>query len=368
MTYKALKTNDMVSTRTLLHEAIPLTGTIVSGTYGDNNIKDYGHQMFQSVYDYPYLSSSANHIFDITVGIGANSALYSSVVSQQAKKKNIYNQMSQILMGYDATGSIQQLDEDGDLIAGGNKLNDVFVVPFSRLLTKDEIKKETFEMQLGVNAAYATPFTTYGITISDIGAATEYRVNSPAGEYGILYATASGQELNPTSTHTASIGGKPYWYAGLLFYQAGIMVLTSSIFSTTGQLNTNGIAASSPATLKFNATEIIDAVLTSSTNDIIANDFRHRIKNIQFNNTTELNSTVYFCRVEHNEFNYSSNPTYVSQSKIRVKTIATDDPVAYITTVGMYSDNNELMATAKLSEPLKKTPSTEYTIRVRLDY
>ena len=125
MTYKALKTNDTVSTRTLLHEAIPLTGTIVSGTYADANIKDYGHLMFQSVYDYPYLSSSANHIFDITTGIAANSNLYSKVVSQQTKKKNIYNQMSQVLMGYDATGSIQQLDEDGDLIAGGNKLKEV---------------------------------------------------------------------------------------------------------------------------------------------------------------------------------------------------------------------------------------------------
>lgn len=359
MTYKALKTNDTVSTRTLLHEAIPLTGTIVSGTYADGNIKDYGHMMFQSVYDYPYLSSSANHIFDITVGIGANSALYSSVSSQQAKKKNIYNQMSQVLMGYDATGSIQQLDEDGDLIAGGNKLNDVFVVPFSRLLTKDEIKKETFELKLGVAATYAGPFGEL-ITISDIGAATEYRVNSPAGEYGILYATGSGQ-LNTSSTHTASIGGTTYWYAGLLFYQAGIMVLTSSVFGS--QLN------GSLSGLEFNvAGEGINAVLTSSTNDIIANDFRHRIQNIQFNNTTELNSTVYFCRVDHNEFNYSSNPTYVSKSKIRVKTTATDDPVSYITTVGMYNDNNELMATAKLSEPLKKTPSTEYTIRVRLDY
>ena len=67
--YKTLDgSKDVVSTRTLLHEAIPLTGTIVSGTYANNNIKDYAHGMFQSVYDYPYLSSSANHIFDIAVG------------------------------------------------------------------------------------------------------------------------------------------------------------------------------------------------------------------------------------------------------------------------------------------------------------
>ena len=61
--YEALDTtNDITTTRTLLHESIPLTGTIISGTYGtfpnDDNIKNYTHGQFQSVYDYPYLSSS----------------------------------------------------------------------------------------------------------------------------------------------------------------------------------------------------------------------------------------------------------------------------------------------------------------------
>ena len=63
-TFKTLVLDkDVANTRTMLHEAIPLTGTIVSGTYADENIKNYAHGMFQSVYDYPYLSSSANHTF-----------------------------------------------------------------------------------------------------------------------------------------------------------------------------------------------------------------------------------------------------------------------------------------------------------------
>ena len=69
--FKPLAADDRVSTKTLLHEAIPITGTIVSGTYGifpnEVNIQNFTHGMFQSVYDYPYLSSSANHIFDLTV-------------------------------------------------------------------------------------------------------------------------------------------------------------------------------------------------------------------------------------------------------------------------------------------------------------
>jgi hypothetical protein len=365
MTYKPLNASDTVSTRTLLHEAIPLTGTIVSGTYADENIKNFAHGMFQSVYDYPYLSSSANHIFDITLGVHAQGLATSF---QTAKKKNIYNQMAQVLMGYDATGSVQRFDEDGDLLGTGQKLNEVFIVPFSRLLSKDEIKKETFELTLGVNPSYTNQFGRQ-IIISDYGASTEYRVNSPVGEYGILYArdgvTGGGStNLRAGSTHKVSIGGIDSWYAGLIFYQAGVMVLTASVLmhGAHGQLDVGSDL------LFTRGGDTIDAAIPTTSISGAADDFRRRIKNIQFNNTTELNSTVYFCRANHNEFNYSSNPTYVNESKVRVKTQATDDPVSYITTVGLYNDNNELMATAKLSEPLKKNPSTEYTIRVRLDY
>jgi hypothetical protein len=81
-----------------------------------------------------------------------------------------------------------------------------------------------------------------------------------------------------------------------------------------------------------------------------------------------LNSTIHFCRVQSSDFNYSSNPTYITGSKIRVKNTQTDSPVSYFTTVGLYSADNELLAVAKLSEPLKKTPSNEMVLRVRLDY
>ena len=92
------------------------------------------------------------------------------------------------------------------------------------------------------------------------------------------------------------------------------------------------------------------------------------MENISFNNTTELNSTIYFCRANNNDFNYSSNPSYLSASKIRVKDNVSDPPLSYVTTVGLYSPDNELLAVAKVSEPLKKDPTDEFTLRVRLDY
>ena len=344
--FKQLEEKDMVSTRTLLHEAIPLTGSILSGTY-DDNIKNPPHGMFQSVYDYSYLSSSANHIFDITVGVSADSSLYSSVTTagQKTKKKNVYNQMAQVLVGYDATGSVLQFDKDGDL-TGGTKYKDVLIIPFSRLLVKDEIKKGTFSLTLGVDETFTTAGYSTSIEITDASGSDQYYVNSPVGEYGILYGSGSAMAVDKSSV-------------GLLYYQAGIAVVTKDVFS--GSLTDDQVEMDSSAVL-------IDDLLTGSTNQVIADAFRNRIQNIQFNNTTELNSTIYFCRANHNEFNYSTNPTYVDGSKIRVKVNSTDEPISYITSIGLYNDNGELMATAKLSEPLKKSPSTEFTLRCRLDY
>jgi hypothetical protein len=352
--FKTLNNNDVVSTRTLLHEAIPLTGTILSGTYvaadASTNVKTFGHGMFQSVYDYPYLSSSANHVLDISVGYSANSVLSASTSTQNSKKINIYNQMAQVLVGHDITGSIMRFDQNGDLTEG-DKLDEVVFLNFSRLITKDEIKKGSFSITVltggtlvGGHAVLAGGDGNYAdrkLVISDTGAENDYRVNSPAGEYGILSSSVRGP-------------------CGLIYYQAGVAVLTSSVFHPgTG---------SEPGHFGEVGYQHISCSLTGTTINDTANYTRARIADVSFNNTTELNSTVYFCRANHNDFNYSGNPTYLSQSKMVVKNTVLDEPVSYITTIGLYSADNELLAVAKLSEPLKKTPNNELTLRVRLDY
>jgi hypothetical protein len=343
VTFKNLVADrDVANTRTLLNEAIPITGSVVSGTYSEENIKNYAHGMFQSVYDYPYLSSSANHIFDLTVGYSADSALSGASSDQNAKKINIYNQMAQVLVGYDENNNIREFDQDGDL-SGGTKLQECIFINLARLLTKDEIQKGSFVLTLATGGTPASPDFGSLLTISDDGAETNYKTNSPAGEYGILYTGSA--------PFTAGTG------VGLLYYQAGVAVLTASVF--------DGEFGAPAATYD---TSSIDAVLTGSEISSSCDGFRNRMDNLDFNNTTELNSTIYFCRANTSDFNYSSNPTYLSGSKMRVKNQETDSPISYVTTVGLYSADNELLAIAKLSEPLKKDPTNEFTLRVRLDY
>ena len=44
------------------------------------------------------------------------------------------------------------------------------------------------------------------------------------------------------------------------------------------------------------------------------------------------------------------------------------DPKTYITTVGLYNDKQELLATAKLSKPLLKSFDRESLIKIKLDF
>jgi len=354
-TYKTFLNNDITTTRTLLHEAIPITGSIISGTYADANIKTFTSDLFEAVYDYPYLSSSANHIFDITCGYSTGSQMSASALEDGVSttdvhnKVNMYNEMAKVLVGHDVLGKIQPFDQDGNIVEGGTKINEAYFLNFARLLTKDEFKKETFFLTLGTASAYENPFPPANqLIISDYGAMNEYRVNSPAGEYGILYTSSANIQPDGSSG------------VGLIYYQAGVAVLSSSVLQGAGDrviMTTAGLNSDS-----------VSGTLSGSTITANADALRHRIYNIEFNNTTELNSTIYFCRVNHNEFNYSSNPTYLSASQIVVKQQTTDAPISFITSVGLYAADNELLGVAKLSEPLKKDPNNELILRVRLDY
>jgi hypothetical protein len=385
--FKQLLGDDIKNTRTLLHESIPITGTISSGTYKDNNIKNFSHGMFQNVYDYPYLSSSANHIFDVTFGY--SSAMSASTNTQNAKKLNVYNQMAQVLIGYDTGSNIRKFDSDGTYKSPGvletqGRMNDCFFLNFSRLLVKDEIKKNTFRLSMYSSGSVidggsqaATPALKDLQTIGDYNSATQFRT-SPAGDFGLIYTSSASITESKESV-------------GLIFYQAGVAVLTSTFFKdhfgtniATRHRGEVGLSAAQKVLAAYNGPERWDhtavtdrpnskwtgvqSAITGSTIQTLADGFRHAIDKIEFNNTIELNSTIYFCRINHNEFNYSSNPTYTSAGRLVVKNNVNDLPVTYITTIGLYSPDNELLAVAKLSEPIRKDPNTELTLRVRLDY
>lgn len=85
--------------------------------------------------------------------------------------------MAQVLAGFNAQGVVREFDEDGDL-TDGTKIEEAYFINITRLLSKDEIKKGSFTLTLGVGADYANPFSET-INITDASGSNGFKVNSP---------------------------------------------------------------------------------------------------------------------------------------------------------------------------------------------
>jgi len=82
-----------------------------------------------------------------------------------------------------------------------------------------------------------------------------------------------------------------------------------------------------------------------------------------------ITSNYVFIRARNAEFNYSQNPTFIDSTTGGVRyTDFITAPQTFITTVGLYNDNGDLLAVAKLSKPLKKDFTKEALIRIKLDF
>jgi len=91
----------------------------------------------------------------------------------------------------------------------------------------------------------------------------------------------------------------------------------------------------------------------------------------QMKRKEEITSTHYFVRATSQEFNATTNETFYTQSAAGTKQVIAGlatDPKTYITTVGLYNANSELLAVAKLSQPILKSTSREALIKVKLDF
>jgi hypothetical protein len=126
-----------------------------------------------------------------------------------------------------------------------------------------------------------------------------------------------------------------------------------------------------------NATFIPDLMVSGSIDNILDHIAQCRFGDsdqsaMTFQNVTNINSTLVFCRATADEFNYSSNPTY-TDAENRIVVIDqgsenTQRSFSFITSVGLYDANNSLLAVAKLSRPIEKNDEKDLTMRVRLDF
>jgi len=355
--------------------------------------------LFQTVCDQDYTLQTSNEILDMTVGLRDDSLLVKSASTgkdtagkklfpseslMMREKISIYSQYSLLLLG--ASGSAFKSPQNSTLES--DKIDNAMFISFKRLFSRDSIKENSFALEVassgckseGSSGADSRPNIN---RTSNSG--TMFNVYTDAGlstSTLVKFGGTCSDIVNATNTAEK---------VGNIFYQHGIVVLdiekvfsgsqkiSGTIDAVTSEGNGKVVlgALNTPGSNK-QAKLVPDLMVSGSIDDILDFYRTTRFKSgsqtcYTFMNRTNINSTLIWCRATADEFNYSSNPTYVDPSTNRINVIEVgqenfQSAFSYITTVGLYDPNDNLVAIAKMSRPIAKNNEKDITIRVRLDF
>jgi len=228
--------------------------------------------------------------------------------------------------------------------ASGDK--DFYFVSFQRARQREKIDPGNWELHLGGNMPAGDTAAGVVKLIDDSGAATNVTVNQGGRVFNVVSGSVA-DGVNVTAAAETLFGSY-----GLFYPDLGIVLLNAKMAELSGGLGANARSA--------------DAF----TNRPQA--FYNGIKSGSYfaaRREEEISSTNFFVRVNNKKFNFSSNPTFAtgSDGSLTQPTFF-KDPKTFITQVGLYNDANELLAIAKLSQPLLNSYSREAIIKVKLDF
>ena len=175
-----------------------------------------------------------------------------------------------------------------------------------------------------------------------------------------------------------NIPASPYEYmAGNIIYQHGIVTLFDSITIGSDPVNIYGTGVYGSAIYGLDRVEREDFINSFVSGSNVT---------MSFSSSYKLYETQYKATILENEFNYTLNPSAISGSTIPTVfsgsnlefentasygkpygfvTASYFDP--YITTVGLYDNNFQLLAVGKLAKPLQTSAVTDTTILVNID-
>jgi len=408
--YKELSSDNIKTAKSYLSQLVEVLQQDISGS---STRKKYQHfvtgaglapgvtsSLFQTVYDQDFTLQTTNAQFDVTVGLfqsgtiattiktstdSAGKLLFPSNSLMMREKVDIYRQMAQLLLG-DATS---QFSAPFDSSTSTDLMDATMFISFRRLFSRDKIKRETFAMKFYKHANVVASLNHPGnintvITGSELTGAFIYTDVGSANNRNVTIGGEVGSIVESSDTTNT---------VGLLFYDRGIAVLDlakiiSGSQKVSGSVNsvggTSAFGLSAGAQViggangdNRNAKFIPDFMTSGSIDNIVDHLCGIRfhtgsVTAVTFQNITNINSTLVSVQAGPDEFNYSSNPTFRdSDDRITVIESGQEDisqTFVFVTSVGLYDANDNLLAVAKLSRPVEKSPERGLNLRVRLDY
>tara|TARA_B100000214_G_scaffold312704_1_gene245063 strand:+ start:31 stop:1041 length:1011 start_codon:yes stop_codon:yes gene_type:complete len=216
--------------------------------------------------------------------------------------------------------------------------NDFYFITFNRARMREKIDPGNWELVLG----------SANLKLIDDSGATN---NPTVNEGGRVFNIVSGSLETGVGVINTAAASQPGGCFGNFYPDLGIILLDASQLDASASLGTGR----SSDTFDNNNAKFFQSLSDGG--------------KFQVRREEEISSTNFFCRVNNKKYNFSANPTYFTGSDGSfVQSTFFKDPKVYITTVGLYNDDNELLAVAKLSKPILKSYSREAIIKVKLDF
>lgn len=300
-------------------------------------------------------------------------SIYNGVNSLALESKAMYSQFKQLLLEpeqnlFEFVSKFNGYNNANELISQYTETSEyIYVVSVNRHRYKEKLAPGSWQLSLHEVNALGQPVGGSMITLVDETldqvylTDTNYVRTGPGGQYYFVYSGSltSGLYTGPNSA-------TPY---GIFYPDAGVIVLNGKALDASGSMNTDRSEALNDSA--YNSVRLFNSISASMASS--------PVYSFQGRTLESLNSTIYFARIGNGEFNYSNNISYYTSSatdsyrikdNLRLSGTANDTfrNVTYTTTVGLYNDQNDLLAVAKLSKPVRKTSNSEMIIKIKLDY
>jgi hypothetical protein len=247
----------------------------------------------------------------------------------------IYSQYRNIVFGGDET---QYFNFDG------HTPDDIYIININRARYKQSLRVGNIALQLS-GSTRLLKLTDDSVTTS--GSAT---LRPGVGREFTLVSGSNGIRLGSSNVYVTNSGSY-----GKVYPDAGFIILNADALDATAV--NNGIAlgtGTSPNDNAQNNKKLQEAIRLGESFIIDSQE--------------NISSKYYFVRAKNTQFNYTTNDSFTDANGVLKFNSMVDNPQVYITTVGLYNNNLDLLAVAKLSQPLPKNFTKEALIKVKLDY
>ena len=321
------------------------TGSLTSFFTSSTQASAASSNYYLNVYD---TAASASVQFAVAYGhkFGSGSISLDNDDSSTLATKATYAQYKNLLLDQGDT-KFQFASSSGTF-----ESDDIYIINLSRARYKEKMDAGNWSVILSGSSGTATLIDDSGKKFSD-----------SVGKAGRIFDVVSGS-LNLGTESEATIGGRYDSNGrgfGKFYPDQGIIVL-----NPTAIADRFGTSLDSGSSM---GEAIYSGVSREGKNHFLLYNYINGGSDFQARRTENVSTSHYFVRATNREFNFSNNPTYVTGSDGSfAESTFERDPRSYITTVGLFSDSNELIAVAKTSQPIPKSFDKEVLIKVKLDF